>query len=78
MTDWQWASEDVALAIHGEQLREHGGRDGLRDLGLLQSALARPNNLAAYGKQNVATLAASYAFGVVRNRPFIDGNKRTV
>lgn len=77
MTDWHWVQEDVACAIHLEQLREHGGGAGVRDLGLLQSALARPENLAAYGDPDVAALAASYGFGIARNHPFIDGNKRT-
>ena len=77
MADWLWVQEDVACAIHLEQLREHGGGAGVRDLGLLQSALARPENLAAYGDPDVAALAASYAFGIARNHPFIDGNKRT-
>ncbi len=77
MTEWLWVQEDVACAIHLEQLREHGGGEGVRDLGLLQSALARPENLAAYGDPDVAALAASYAFGIARNHPFVDGNKRT-
>jgi death-on-curing protein len=77
MQDWNWLREDVILAIHLEQLAEHGGGEGVRDLGLLQSALARPLNLAAYGAPDVADLAAAYAFGIARNHPFIDGNKRT-
>ena len=77
MTDWQWVREDVALAVHDEQLAEHGGAAGVRDLGLLQSALARPENLAAYGEPDAAALAAAYAFGIARNHPFTDGNKRT-
>jgi death-on-curing protein len=77
MASWHWVQEDVACAIHLEQLREHGGGEGVRDLGLLQSALARPENLAAYGDPDVADLAASYAFGIARNHPFVDGNKRT-
>lgn len=77
MSHWTWVLEDTALAIHSEQLREHGGGDGVRDAGLLQSALARPENLAVYGDPDVAALAASYAFGIARNHPFIDGNKRT-
>lgn len=76
---WQWIFEDVVLAIHGEQLAEHGGLDGIRDRGLLQSALARPENLAGYKEPapDAADLAACYAFGIVRNHPFTDGNKRT-
>ncbi len=67
----------MVLAIHDEQLAEHGGAEGVRDMGLLQSALARPQNLLAYGKLDFADLAAAYASGVARNHPFIDGNKRT-
>ena len=77
MTDWKWVREDVVLAVHDEQLAEHGGAAGVRDLGLLQSALARPENLAAYGKPDAAALASAYAFGIARNHPFTDGNKRT-
>jgi death-on-curing protein len=77
MGGWLWVREDIACAIHSEQLREHGGGDGVRDMGLLLSALARPQNLVAYGEPDVAALAASYAFGIARNHPFIDGNKRT-
>ena len=65
------------LALHEEQLSEHGGAVGLRDLGLLQSALARPQHLVAYGQPDVAALAAAYGYGVARNHPFVDGNKRT-
>lgn len=71
-----WVAEAVVLALHEEQLAEHGGTMGLRDLGLLQSALARPQHLAAYGKPDVAALAAAYGYGIVRNHPFVDGNKR--
>ena len=66
-----------ALAIHEEQIAEHGGADGVRDMGLLESALARPQNLLAYGKPDFADLGAAYAAGVARNHPFVDGNKRT-
>ncbi len=62
--------------LHDESLAEHGGLSGIRDEGLLDSALARPQNLAAYGKPNVADLAASYAVGLAKNHPFVDGNKR--
>jgi death-on-curing protein len=75
--DWEWIGAGVALAAHAEQLAEHGGSDGVRDEGLFESALARPRNLAAYGEPDVAALAASYAFGLARNHPFVDGNKRT-
>jgi death on curing protein len=74
---WRWLSKAAVLAIHAEQLAEHGGAPGLRDEGLLDSALARPENLAAYGHPDAAALAAAYAFGMVRNHPFVDGNKRT-
>jgi death-on-curing protein len=63
--------------MHGEQVSEHGGLQGVRDQGLLESALARPENLAAYGDPDVCDPAASYAFGLARNHPFADGNKRT-
>ncbi len=70
-------SVQLVLAIHDEQLAEHGGSTGLRDAGLLDSALARPLNWAGYGVPDVAELAAVYALGIVQNHPFIDGNKRT-
>lgn len=73
----RWLSEKLALAIHDEQIAEHGGASGVRDLGLLQSALARAPNLAAYGVPDIAALAAAYGFGLARNHPFVDGNKRT-
>jgi death-on-curing protein len=73
-----WVREDVVLAVHLRQLAEHGGGEGIRDEGLLQSALARPQNLLAYGDPppDLACLAAAYAYGIARNHPFIDGNKR--
>lgn len=74
---WHWLSADVLLAVHEEQLAEHGGAAGVRDLGLFESALARPQNLAAPGDPDVAALAASYGVGLARNHPFVDGNKRT-
>jgi len=74
---WTWIREDAILAVHAEQLAEHGGGSGIRDLGLLQSALARPQNLVAYGDPDAADLAAAYAYGIARNHPFVDGNKRT-
>ena len=77
MPDWRWLREEVAFALHDEQLAEHGGAAGVRDIGLLQSALARPENLATYGDPDAAALAAAYAFGIARNHPFTDGNKRT-
>jgi death on curing protein len=72
-----WLSRDTVLAIHEEQLAEHGGAMGIRDDGLLESALARPLNRAGYGNPDTAELAALYALGIARNHPFIDGNKRT-
>ncbi len=79
MDDPIWISEALALAIHKRQLAEHGGLDGVRDPGLLQSALARPRHRFAYDDPtpDLPALAASYAFGIARNHPFIDGNKRT-
>jgi death-on-curing protein len=72
-----WVIKAVVLAIHDEQLAEHGGLSGTRDIGLLESALARPQNLAAYGNPDIAALAAAYAFGIAKNHAFVDGNKRT-
>lgn len=77
MTDWIWIDPVVIPAIHDEQLAEHGGIAGTRDQGLLESALARPVNVAAYGTPDHADLAAAYGYGIARNHPFIDGNKRT-
>ena len=73
---WHWLSEALLLAVHEAQLAEHGGLSGFRDIGLLQSALARAPNRAAYGDADAASLAACYAFGIARNPPFNDGNKR--
>ena len=72
-----WLSRQTVLAIHDEQLAEHGGAVGVRDEGLLVSALARPLNRASYGDPDVAELAALYAIAIARNHPFVDGNKRT-
>jgi len=72
-----WIDLEVVLAIHDEQLAEHGGQAGVRDRGLLESALARPQNQFAYGEHALPRLAASYSFGISRNHPFLDGNKRT-
>jgi len=74
---WRWIKESSVLAIHDEQIAEHGGLAGVRHLPLLESALARPQNLEAYGNPDVADLAAAYAVGIARNHPFLDGNKRT-
>lgn len=73
----RWLDAKVALAIHDRQLAEHGGGSGVRDGGMLESALARPRNSWGYGEDDPAALAAAYAFGVARNHPFVDGNKRT-
>ena len=72
-----WLSRQLILAMHDEQLAEHGGALGVRDEGLLESALARPLNRAGYGDPDVAELAALYAIAIARNHPFVDGNKRT-
>ena len=72
-----WLRKDVILAIHDEQLDLHGGAAGVRDEGLLESALARPQNAAAYTDPDVAELGALYALAIARNHPFVDGNKRT-
>tara|TARA_R110000850_G_scaffold217057_2_gene342498 strand:+ start:670 stop:1056 length:387 start_codon:yes stop_codon:yes gene_type:complete len=77
MVEWVWIQTVVALIAHEEQLHDHGGPQGVRDIALLESALARPRNLATYGEPDAAALAASYAFGIARNHPFVDGNKRT-
>ena len=73
---WRWINRQALLLLHGESLAEHGGSAGLRDESLLDSALARPQNLVGYGNPDIADLAASYASGIVPNHPFIDGNKR--
>lgn len=72
-----WLDPEVVVAIHEAQLREHGGMAGTRDAGLLTSALARPANLMAYGTPDACALAAAYGYGLSRNHPFLDGNKRT-
>jgi death-on-curing protein len=77
VTEPVWIDLEVVFAIHDEQLAEHGGQSGVRDRGLLESALSRPQNQFAYGEHALPRLAASYAFGISRNHPFLDGNKRT-
>jgi death-on-curing protein len=72
-----WLRKDVLLAVHERLLAEHGGSVGIRDEGLLESALGRPQNLFAYGKPTLFDLASAYACGVIKNHPFVDGNKRT-
>ncbi len=76
MSEWKWVSIDRVLAAHAEQLARFGGPAGVRDMGALDSALARPQNLVVYGDPDLAALAASYAFGLARNHAFVDGNKR--
>ena len=71
-----WVRRDVVLAFHEQLLVEHGGSAGIRDEGMMDSALGRPENLFAYGKPTLFDLAAAYAFGLVKNHPFVDGNKR--
>lgn len=78
MTEPLWLSKEFVLALHERLIAEFGGLDGVRDEGLLESALGKPLNLLAYGESpSIVKLAASYAFGIVRNHPFLDGNKRT-
>lgn len=79
MTEPVWIRQDVVLALHEEALILNGGPEGVRDLGLLESALARPKNLLAYSEEppSLPRLAAAYAKGIVANHPFVDGNKRT-
>jgi death on curing protein len=77
MTEPVWLSEALVLAVQAEQLAIFGGASGVRDAGLLASALDRPRNKLAYGEGNLPALAAAYAYGIARNHPFVDGNKRT-
>lgn len=72
-----WLTLEEAVAIHERLLEEHGGQAGVRDAALLESALARPRHRFAYGESDLFTLAAAYAYGIVNNHPFLDGNKRT-
>ncbi len=74
---WTWLNHDIMLAVHDEQLDEHGGLSGIRDVRLFESAMERPKNLAAYESPDAADLAASYGCGLAKNHPFNDGNKRT-
>lgn len=73
----RFLTADIAMAVHDRQLAEHGGLGGLKDAGLLESAIARPLNKHGYGETDLCALAAAYAFGIARNHPFADGNKRT-
>ena len=77
MKEPYWLSREECLALHEMMLAQYGGSEGLRNENMLESALAKPRQLFAYGKPSLADLAASYVFGVVKNHPFIDGNKRT-
>lgn len=77
MSEPVWLSAELAIAIHEMQLAEHGGPAGIRDIGALESELGRPKNKFAYGETDLAVLAAAYGFGMARNHPFADGNKRT-
>jgi death on curing protein len=77
MTDFKWLQKRAVLEMHARQLAEHGGGQGIRDEGLLDSALQRPIDKANYGNPDIADIAAAYAYGIARNHPFIDGNKRT-
>ena len=77
MSKYKWILESTVHAIHDEQIAEHGGLQGTRDITLLQSALARPQNLSLYENPDIAALAACYAVGIAKNHPFNDGNKRT-
>ena len=74
---WVWVPLEAVLAIHDEQIAEHGGIGGVRDVAVVESALARPRNVVAYAKPDAAALAAAYAFGICSNHGFLDGNKRT-
>lgn len=76
MSAWRWVRREALLLLHDESLAEHGGLPGLRDEGLLDSALARPQHLVAYGGPDLAELAAAYGVGLAKNHPFADGNKR--
>lgn len=76
MSEPVWLFADLVIAFHEEQLREFGGPAGIRDRGMLESALGRPQNKWTYGETDLAALAAAYAFGIARNHPFVDGNKR--
>ncbi len=77
MENWLWLDAPIVMAVHDEQLVEHGGISGIRDKGMFESALSRARNLAVYGEPDFAELAAAYGFGLDKNHPFLDGNKRT-
>jgi death-on-curing protein len=77
VSGWRWVPLNAVFAIHDERLAEHGGLDGVRDMGAIESAIAKPQHLAAYGQPDAAELAAAYAYGLAKNHGFSDGNKRT-
>lgn len=77
MSEPKWLTKQIVIAVHEGLIAEHGGLGGVRDEGLLESALARPRHAAAYGSPSLFELAASYAYGIALNHPFLDGNKRT-
>ena len=77
MNEPEWILKETVLGLHEQSLSDHGGTSGIRDEGLLESALGKPQNQFAYGSPNIFDLAASYAYGLVKNHPFLDGNKRT-
>jgi len=76
MSEPEWLDTNIILDVHAEQLALFGGADGIRDMGMLESALGRPLNKFSYGETDLAALAAAYGFGLARNHPFVDGNKR--
>jgi death-on-curing protein len=76
MSEPEWLDTNIILDVHAEQLALFGGADGIRDMRMLESALGRPLNKFSYGETDLAALAAAYAFGLARNHPFVDGNKR--
>ncbi len=75
--NWKWIDRDVVISIHDQQIAEHGGAMGVREMNLIESALSRPRNLAVYSTPDVYDLAAAYGYGIARNHGFTDGNKRT-
>ena len=77
MNEPEWVDPSVVESFHYEQIREHGGLHGIRDQGMLESALGRPQQLYAYGSPDLCAMAAAYAFGLAKNHPYLDGNKRT-
>jgi death-on-curing protein len=76
VSEWRWIAPSLAHALHDRQISEHGGLEGIRDLGAIEAALARPRNLAGYEQPDAAALAAAYCFGIVKGHGYADGNKR--